>query len=617
MLARSSVKTVLLCGCAVLVLPVLSSVVSSRAGDLSPFASPVPVVPVSADAGSMMILPQEKAVAAQPAASAPVMPQVTAAPAQAAVIPAPQEPKVLAVAPGENPFAPSQAAPVAATQAPRVQATPVSIDLGKALPQAGVQQAGAQPGAAAGANPFASSAPAPKSADNAAAAPQEPKVDDTALRYYASTRDLKRLGAELRRLKALYPNWEPPENLFDQSATVDEQPLWDMYAAGNYTGMRAELARLQSTNPQWKASADLLKKLSMAESRKVIDRAYGQNNWPQVISTAGQQPDLLVCGEMNAMWQVGEALARTRDFNHSFELYKYILTHCDGTPERVATMQKASLLLPEAGVTSLLTFGRTLPDGTSEFASIAFDGTRRRMGQIAAADQMAQRPQDQELQNFSSYVQATQSAADAGLFGWYYYSQKQWQASSAWFTLATQFGTDPKNVEGLILAQRNLGKMDAAYALASQNMAKSDGIREQYIEIVASALTDKQPTLKISDQDIGTFKDAVFDAKSALGAQALGWKSLADTGVKEAAPLFAQSYEWDVTQGGVLGMAVVAARTKDYTKLASLKSEYGKTYSDLDNFKIYYSKPRSAKAVRAAPVKKPERKKSLLAALFD
>ncbi|TCR75603.1 hypothetical protein [Rhizobium sp. BK376] len=612
MLARSSVKTVLLCGCAILVLPVLSQVVSTQAGDMSPFASPAPVVPISAEAGSMAILPIDRTAqtSAQPAASVPVMPVTPQAASlgQSAMMPSPQDPKVLNVAPGENPFAPS--------------APPVAVP--SAAPQAQMVSTGAKmlpavlppPAASAGENPFMSATPAPKSATDAAAAAQDPKVDDTALRYYASTRDLKRLGAELRRLKALYPNWEPPENLFDQAATVDEQPLWDMYAQGNYTGIRAELARLQTANPQWKPSADLLKKLSLAESRKVIDRAYGQGNWPQVISTAGQQPDLLVCGDMNTMWQVGEALAKTRDFNHSFELYKYILTRCDGTPERLATMQKASLLLPDVGIKSLLAFGRTLSDGKSEFVSIAFDGLRRRMGQAAAADQLAQRPADQDLQAFSTYVQSAQSADDAGLFGWYYYSQRQWQAASAWFLLATQYGSDPKNIEGLILAQRNLGKVGDAYALATQNMAKSDGIREQYIEMVASALTDKAPVLKVSGQDIATFRTAVFDAKSALGAQALGWKSLADSGAKDAAPLFAQSFEWDVTQGGVVGMAVVAARTREYTKLASLKAEYGKTYPELDNFKIY-TRSRPVKTARVVPIKRPEHKKSLLAALFE
>jgi hypothetical protein len=256
-----------------------------------------------------------------------------------------------------------------------------------------------------------------------------------------------------------------------------------------------------------------------------------------------------------------------------------------------------------------------MPDGTSEFANLAFDSVRKRMGQIAAGDQLAQKLTDIELQSFASFVVSTQSEADAGLFGWYYYGQKQWQAANAWFSTGTHYGNDPKNLEGVVLTLRNLGKVGDAFQVASQYMGSSEDLRKEYIEIVASALTQKDVDLKLSDKDIETFKTAVYAAKSALGAQALGWKALDEDGVKDAATLFAQSMEWNVTEGGVLGTAVVCARTKDYVKLASLKSEYGKTYGDLDNFKTYSrAKPRMARVVVQ---KKPERPKSLLAALFD
>ena len=68
---------------------------------------------------------------------------------------------------------------------------------------------------------------------------EEPKastlseVDETALRYYAQTRDLKRLGAELRRLKTLYPDWDAPEDLFDAPTNISEQPLWDIFGSGD------------------------------------------------------------------------------------------------------------------------------------------------------------------------------------------------------------------------------------------------------------------------------------------------------------------------------------------------------------------------------------------------
>ncbi|MGO4568556.1 hypothetical protein AB4Z52_26755 [Rhizobium sp. 2YAF20] len=615
MLARSSVKAVLLCSGAIFLLPNLSTVMTSQAGNMTPFATLQPLVAASSGADAMVVMPQTPVMTVAPSAPATatnvVMP--SAAPAARA------QPVIANVAPGENPFAPTPAAAPVARTAPAPQpATADSAGGFKGMaPAAALAAAQTAPAPASGSNSFAPAAASAQAASsaNAPAAATPAKVDDTALRYYATNRDLKRLGAELRRLKALYPDWEAPENLFDQTASVEEQPLWDMYATGNYTGVRAELARLQSTNPQWKPSTDLISKLSIAESRKLVDRAYGQANWQQVITTAQQQPDLLVCSEMNTMWQVGEALAKTRDFSYSFELYKYILTHCDAAPDRMATIQKASQLLPEAGTTSLLAFGRTMPDGTSEFANLAFDSVRKRMGQIAAGDQLAQKLTDTELQSFASFVVSTQSEADAGLFGWYYYGQKQWQAANAWFSTGTHYGNDPKNLEGVVLTLRNLGKVGDAFQIASQYIDSSEDLRKEYIEIVASALTQKDVDLKLSDKDIETFKTAVYAAKSALGAQALGWKALDEDGVKDAATLFAQSMEWNVTEGGVLGMAVVSARTKDYVKLASLKSEYGKTYGDLDNFKTYSrAKPRMARVVVQ---KKPERPKSLLAALFD
>jgi hypothetical protein len=610
MLARSSVKAILLCSCAILLLPNFAHVVSSEAGDMTQRASLQPVVP-GLDAAAMAVMPEVINTVANVAPSAPIMPST-----------APQA-RTANVAPGENPFGPTTApaTPMALTvptPVPQVQAATAAAVFKGMSPAAAVTMP-APSAAVAGKNPFmpATSPVSTVSNTEASTGSAAPKVDDTALRYYASTRDLKRLGAELRRLKALYPDWEAPENLFDQTATVQEQPLWDMYAAGNYTGVRAELARLQSTNPQWKPSADLTTKLAVAESRKVIDRAYSQANWPQIITTAQQQPDLLVCNEMNAMWQVGEALARIRDFAHSFELYKYILTHCDGGPERLATIQKASLLLPEAGTTSLFAFGRAMPDGTAEFASIAFDGIRKTMGQIASGEELTQRLSDTDLQSFASYVQSTQSASDSGLFGWYYYSQKQWQASNAWFTIGTHYGNDAKNFEGIVLSLRNMGKTGDAYTIAAQYAGKSDDLRKEYIEIVAGALTAEKSDLKLSDKEMETFHAAVFDAKSALGAQALGWKALADGGAKDAAPLFAQSLEWDPTQGGVIGAAVVAARNKDYVKLAALKSEYGKTYDDLDQFKIYSGKAKAGRKAVRVPIIREKKPKSLLAALFS
>jgi hypothetical protein len=49
--------------------------------------------------------------------------------------------------------------------------------------------------------------------------------------------------------------YEASEDLFNQSTTIDEQPLWDIYAAGDLPRLRAEFARIATSNPEWKPSA--------------------------------------------------------------------------------------------------------------------------------------------------------------------------------------------------------------------------------------------------------------------------------------------------------------------------------------------------------------------------
>ena len=47
------------------------------------------------------------------------------------------------------------------------------------------------------------------------------KPDDSALRYFAAQGDKRRLDAEMARLKSLYPNWTPPDDLFHPAPPAD------------------------------------------------------------------------------------------------------------------------------------------------------------------------------------------------------------------------------------------------------------------------------------------------------------------------------------------------------------------------------------------------------------
>ncbi|WP_114187339.1 hypothetical protein [Microvirga aerophila] len=72
-------------------------------------------------------------------------------------------------------------------------------------------------------------------APNATSPASGPQVDESALRYFASQGDTRRVDAEIARLRALYPNWTPPTDLSQLSAgpVVVRDPLvdrlWTLY----------------------------------------------------------------------------------------------------------------------------------------------------------------------------------------------------------------------------------------------------------------------------------------------------------------------------------------------------------------------------------------------------
>jgi hypothetical protein len=538
-------------------------------------AAPQPVLPAT-PAPAQVVLPSQ-----MPAAGMPVAAQ-------------PAAPVIRDVAPGENPFGPGvvsspqrpAAQPAAATTLQPAGATPSGESIETKI--AKLSQETQQPAVAA-----------------------KPEVDETALRYYAQTRDLKRLGAELRRLKTLYPDWDAPEDLFDAPTNVSEQPLWDIFGSGDYVRVRTEIAKLQSENPNWKPSQELLDKLALAETRKLMERSYAQRNWAQVVTLAEATPQMMVCAEMNTMWITAEALAQSRDFARAFDLYKYIVTTCEDPNERLSTVQKASLLLPEAGTRSLVALGNILPDGTGEFDSVSFDLVRRKMGLVAQGNSPATLLTMDELQRFSEFVQRSFSADDAELFGWFYYGQQSWEASYHWFLSATRMTTSAKSIEGVILTLRNLQHRDEALELARQYATQTPELKKIYIELVSAGLTDRETPMTLEEKELKTFEDYVFEQKSALGAQALGWHRLENKQSKDAARLFEQSLEWEVTEGGVVGLAVLASRAKNWGRVAAIKKEYGEKFAALEDVKVYRPKVTQKKTT------KPKEKPNLLTWLLQ
>jgi tetratricopeptide (TPR) repeat protein len=519
---------------------------------------------------------------------APVMPDLTAA---TQAVASPQPVTALSALPGSNPFQAAATASVVPAGVAQASTNPF------ALP--GVAGAVAQPDAA----PFGLLPVAPGTVPDAVApaAPQPgDSVDVTALRYYANQRDMARVGAEIRRLKALYPDWEPPTDLFVAPSTVNEQPLWDLFAEGEYTLERARIAELKTLNPTWTPSTDLMTKLGDAEAHQAMKVAYNVGNWEQVIAVAQGRSGILVCSQIEALWQLGEALAHVGNYALSFEVYKYVLTNCNDADQRLATMQKAAQVMPLPGIRALVLLGRPLPDGTSEFDSIAFNDLRHRLNAAINESFNAVPVDPSEMERFAVYVRTTRNPDDIGIIGWYYFSLDEWDAARAWFSFGGRYSRDPKFIEGQLLALRSAGNLEAALKLGEATKNRSPELTKEYIELVSAILTDPDAETEFTDRQLEAFEGVVRKAKSALGAQAIGWTYIADKELADASDWFDTSVEWEVTEGGVIGQAVVASRLKHYKTLSTIKANYGEDYRDLAKFKVYTVKAKSKKKVTKA-----------------
>ncbi len=417
--------------------------------------------------------------------------------------------------------------------------------------------------------------PRPVGETRAAQAAAVKAVDESALRFYAGQGDTARVAAEIRRLKTLHSNWQPPEDLFSLSgSTIDEQPLWALFSAKRYEELRERIATLQAERPDFVPSVDLATKLVQAERKEAIVIAADGKDWPRVIELATSAEDLLVCREIDLLWRVAVAFSGVEEPSRAVEVYRYILTNCDNSRERLATVQKASAILPAPTVQELIALGKRR-GASAEFDAVGIDLIRRKLGQ-ASSGEATELPDARELKLIEASARRG-APDDAALLGWYNYGRKDYAAAKEWFSLATKTAAKPKHVEGYILALRNGGDLEQAEDLAYRHREADVLIRKAFIEIVASDITG--PTARVLSPERQTrLEEIIIRDKSALGAQALGWSLYNAKNFAPARAWFERSVAWSPSEEAVVGLVVAARRLNDRAAALATVNAYKQQY---------------------------------------
>lgn len=403
----------------------------------------------------------------------------------------------------------------------------------------------------------------------AAPAGQPQRVDETALRYFASQGDTRRYEAELARLRALYPEWKPPTDLSASLPTGDPEleRVWKLFAEGKFGEARAAIAQRSSADPNWQAPADLTAQLDRAEAGLRLVNASNAKQWEQVIRIGTETPALLTCANVDALWRVAEAFIQTGAPERARDAYAYVLTNCTNPAERAGTMQKALASLPETLVSPLLA-----QEKENEFSSIRDEIARRHIGKAAEDPSLIATPE--ELRRIEALANAATTPDDAILLGFYSFRHNDAAKAVTWFQTALARNGGAKAAEGAVLALGAQQKYQEAETLGAQWLEAGPANRKAYLD-VATALIAQEPVPRLERAVIERIAKTVGVDRYAPGGAALGWYAYNSGQIAPAETWFETALAWDRNyEPAAYGLALVHQRLRDQAALRAIIAEW-------------------------------------------
>lgn len=470
----------------------------------------------------------------------------------------------------------TNAIPAALAQEPEAMRLLAALDgdrLAQVLPQPSFPAAGNPRPADKPRLTAPSAGPVPAPAPPAAPAPApSPKVDESALRYFASQGDTRRLEAEIARLRALYPEWRPPDDLNAPSpdagdAELDE--MWKLFSQGKIGEARAAIAARSAADPAWQVPQDLLAQLDKSEAAQRLVNASDAKQWDQVLKIAAQTPGLLTCTNVDALWRVAEGFVQTTRLDRARDAYAYVLTNCTDAAERLATMQKALPLLPEDMIAALL----RLEKGT-EFGPVRDDLARRHVGKAAEDPKLTATPD--EIARLDALARAASTPDDAILLGFYTLHHNEPAKAVDWFKLALSRNGGAKAAEGAVIALGAVKEYQEAESLGSAWLEAGPANRKAYLD-VATALIAQTPPPRLDQPVVQRIAKTIGTDRYAPGAQGLGWYAYNSGQTAAAETWFETALSWDADQEpAAYGLGLSRQRLRDIAGLRAIVAKWGR-----------------------------------------
>ena len=446
--------------------------------------------------------------------------------------------------------------------------------------------------------------PQPDASQSDAASDAEPVEPDlSALRYFAQRGDTARLNAEIARLRSLYPNWKPPEDPLAAQPSVDTKldAMWKLYSEGKLAELRTAIAERQKSEVGWQPPRDLMQRLEVAETRRQLVNASDLEQYDTVIRLAAATPSLLNCADVDVMWRVAEAFAKTDRSRRAMDAYGYVLKNCEDPQQRIATIQKAAPLLTYGNMQTLLAFEKTT-DGKPEFDSIRNELARRFVADATAHPELSIAPD--YLQRLQTLARSKGDAADDLLFGWYAIGRKQMSEAENWFRAARAKSDSASASQGLALALLARNAAAEAEEVMWRWREETPDASATYLAATANLLNGNPPPV-LSEAVLLRVASFVVEKRYVPSAQQLGWYALAYDQPRTAEQWFRLALTWKADdEPSAYGLTLTLMQLNDKAGVAALQFAWSRRSPRIANLGLV-DIPAGRQSVQAQAAGKP------------
>jgi tetratricopeptide (TPR) repeat protein len=419
------------------------------------------------------------------------------------------------------------------------------------------------------------------------AAQAEPAVgvDETALRWYARHGYSERLDAEMRRLRTLYPEWEPPTDL-SSPQSFDETPLWALFAGDDIEAVDAAIQARRRIEPGFRPSDDLAAKLQHRRARRTMLQAAAAGRPQDVLALAAKVPELVGCHDLEASWTIAAAWRAKGDEGRAHAIFGDLIETCQKPQDRRSVVDTAVPTLGWRATAALIAKVRQRQPSAVP-ASVEAPVTRAGVAEALAVPGTAA-PHPVAIEAWLTGIGLTAPADELALAGWWCRATGDHARSLVLFEAAATRSSgrpDPKTVEGIVLALEALGRRDEALAIASDNADRSEPLGRLAVDLGSVRFAGK-PRPRLDDREIAAYAAATTRWRSAPGAETLGWYAYDFGQIEAARRWFETGLGWRSSRGLALGHVLATARLGARAEAQRLLAAYASEFPDLTAVKL-------------------------------